>query len=125
MKVFDGIRARPDAVGEERLSLGDMVWEWLVIGHVEPKFSWDTDGPKFFLDAGTFGVLGIQIMQAVARTQGLATCSGCGIPYMREGRRPQLGRRNYCPSCGTRAALRDAQRERRAKQRGSDGQAKG
>jgi len=108
-------RSRENGFEDERLGLGDIVSQWLLMSRIEPRFTWDLDGPRFQLDTGTFGVLGIQLMEAITRSQGLSTCSGCGIPYMREGRRPQRGRRNYCPSCGTKAALRDAQRERRSK----------
>jgi hypothetical protein len=77
-------------------------------------FSWRSS-PKFNLVAGTFGELGLQIMQAASRGQTLAVCSGCGNPYMRQGRKPQSGRRNYCPRCGVKASRRDAQRQRRTR----------
>ena len=109
-------------LAEARLMLGDCLWFWLRMSDVRPKFAWDPE-PQFFLDSGTFGQLGIQLMQAVSHAHGLAICSGCGNPYMRKGRKPQAGRRNYCPDCGITAALRDAQRERRAKKREGDGKA--
>jgi curved DNA-binding protein CbpA/DNA-directed RNA polymerase subunit RPC12/RpoP len=50
-----------------------------------------------------------------------ATCSACGTVYSRVGRRPQKGRRNYCPDCGSAAAHRDRQRDYRSRRvRGSD-----
>jgi DNA-directed RNA polymerase subunit RPC12/RpoP len=103
------------------LTLGDFLWFWLRMSGTRPKFVWDPE-PKFYLECGTFGEIGVQIMQAVSNAQGLTICSGCGRAYMRKGRKPQEGRRNYCPECGTRAALKDAQRQRRARKRQTDGE---
>ena len=108
-------------LGDATLMLGDFLWFWLRISDVRPKFSWDPE-PRFFLQAGVFGELGIQIMQAVSHAHGLAICSGCGNAYMRKGRKPQSGRRNYCSDCGLKVARRDSQRVRRQKLRGDHGQ---
>ena len=109
-----------------RLYCADLGWAWMDLANIKPKLDWG-DGiqaPRLYLwpIPFAFGALGLQLAQAVTRSHGLAICSGCGNPYVRSRTRPQAGRRNYCPDCGTRAALRDAQRERRAKQRGDHGQ---
>lgn len=80
------------------------------IGDVSPMLRFDKGSPtiSFFTDA--FGALALQLIQALSRSQGLTICSSCGLPYARFGRKVQAGRRNYCPSCGQKAALRDAQR---------------
>ncbi len=107
-----------------RDAISDIVWEWLRLGGTQPAMKWDESGPHFVLWASTFGNLAIQLMQTVTRSNGIALCSACGLPYAREGRRVQTGWRNYCPACGRSAALRDAknaQRERKRVERESQG----
>jgi hypothetical protein len=103
--------------------LGEYASMWLRMSGIRPRLDWYGGEQEFYLEGGVIGELGLQILQAVTNSSRLAVCSGCGLPYLRQGRRPQEGRRNYCPDCGVRAALRDAQRERRAKMRRTDGQA--
>ena len=49
--------------------------------------------------------------------RGVAICDGCFRSYVREGRAPQRGRRNFCPDCGLKAAQRLAKRDQRARPR--------
>jgi hypothetical protein len=103
--------------------LADLINEWLLLGDVRPRLLWE-EGAGITFDAGTFGAMAVQLMQAVSRTNGLAICSSCGLPYMRTGRKAPQGRRNYCPDCGLGAAMRDAQRAHRQRKRKGDGEAK-
>lgn len=99
---------------------------WLAVGGVHPEISTEKDPPEIVFKVGTFGAIGMQIMQAVSRTQGIALCSSCGTPYPRHGRRVQAGRRNYCDKCGRPAALRDAQRNYAIRKKGGiDGTTQG
>jgi len=68
-----------------------------------------------------FGLLAIQLLLAIARAEGLATCAGCGAPFV-SSRQPLAGkrvgrtiaRRNYCRDCRDRKIpLRDAARDYR------------
>ena len=68
-------------------------------------------------EVNLFGHLTLQLMTAMARTEGLGLCSGCGESYVITGNRPNPNRRSYCPQCGRRAALRDAAREYRRRKR--------
>ncbi len=72
---------------------------WLQWGGVVPLFFLDRQRGHFELVGSTFGALAIQLMFAVSQRQSLALCSGCGTPYLREGKRAQAGRRNFCPPC--------------------------
>jgi hypothetical protein len=103
--------------------LADLINEWLLLGDVRPRLLWE-EAAGITFDSDTFGALAIQLMQAASRTNGLAICSSCGMPYMRTGRKAPAGRRNYCPNCGMSAALRDAQRAHRQRKRKGDGEAK-
>jgi hypothetical protein len=64
------------------------------------------------------------VVFAIARTDGLAVCTACGRAYSPLKRRPQSGRRNYCPDCKN-ARWRDSKRDQRARKanarRGTDG----
>ena len=71
-----------------------------------------------------YGTLAYQLMIAVARTDGLATCCACGKSYIITGRRPNPDRRNYCHSCGKAAADRDAARDYRRRKKLGDANAK-
>ncbi len=49
----------------------------------------------------------MSVAQVVSNAKGLLQCDGCGNYYVRRGRKPAAGRRNYCPACGKKAAKRD------------------
>ena len=46
-----------------------------------------------------FAAIALQLMLAVAGADSLFTCSGCGLPYIRETKRPKAGNANYCGGC--------------------------
>lgn len=85
---------------------------------IVPLLSFKDGSPTMVFSTSTFGGLVLQLTQALSRSQGLTICASCGLPYSRFGRKVQAGRRNYCPSCGPRAALRDAQRAYALRKRG-------
>jgi hypothetical protein len=62
---------------------------------------WHMDSPAPeppVFGASTFGILGIQLALTISRTV-VVVCSNCQTRYMREGRAPQVGRRNFCGDC--------------------------
>jgi len=95
--------------------LARSIGEWLRMGEVEPLFTWPESGPAIGFIGTTFGTLAAQLMFVVSKSQALAVCSGCGQPYLRRGKKPQRGRRNFCPSCGEKTASRLRKRDQRAK----------
>ena len=61
--------------------------------------------------------LAVRLAFAAAAGKGFWVCSNCGSPYA-PPRRPQRGRRNYCPGCQEKGVpKRDAAREYRARKR--------
>lgn len=85
----------------------------------------DTVGELVFQDAiGTsswpglslFGALTMQLLAAASGSR-FSMCSACGRSFVPRRRKPAFGRRRYCPSCGRRAALRDAKADYRSKLR--------
>jgi hypothetical protein len=104
----------------ERPYLAMALERWLELGNVRPTFNWRHEAPAVvlepsFFDGWTFGALAVEILMAVAKAHTLAVCSGCGAVYLREGRRPKPGQRNFCPECQGRVAPRLRKRAERAR----------
>ena len=77
---------------------------------------------------GFLPVLWFQVAQAITGTSGVFICDGCGLPYIRTGRKPQSGRRQFCPPCseggkGSRRLHKRMKRERPKDAGGKVGQA--
>lgn len=101
--------------GWRRVVLMESINEWLHIGDVRPSVVWFEHEPSFrFFESTPFGTLGVQLLLAATRRQGLAVCSECATPYFRKKRAPKKGFRNYCDECGVNAAWRHASRDKRA-----------
>ncbi len=98
----------------QRGLLGMMIDRWLHGADIRPTFQWGGSGPRIALIAQTFGMLGVQLMFAVSKSQGLAVCDGCGQTYIREGRKPQRGRMNFCNLCGEPVGAKLRKRKQRA-----------
>jgi hypothetical protein len=102
----------------DRFNLGNEVkTTWLMHGGVKPGIGWRDDELRIVLRGfGLYGALAAQLALAVGKAGELYECSGCDQLYGRdpEGRRPQKGRRNYCPACRARGLpVRDAARDYR------------
>jgi len=105
-----------EQVRQGRDVLAQLVDAWLDLGAVRLRFEWD-ERPEFGITGwGLFGAIATQLMLAVARSDGLAACTGCGMPYA-PTQKPKAGKRNYCPGCRSTARFRDAKRTQRLKER--------
>ncbi|MBI2304633.1 MAG: hypothetical protein HYU86_07805 [Chloroflexi bacterium] len=95
---------------------------WLSLANARPCLVHNGQHVIFALGGGgTYTALAVQLMLAVTRSQDLILCSGCGHPYLREGRRPKSGQRNYCPDCHEKGVpARERKRAQRMRQRGED-----
>ena len=91
-------RCAGQPVEEQRRLLAACVEEWLALGRPILRLSWSERMPQISIAAGTFGLLASQLAAAVMGRSRMAWCSECGNPYSPE-RKPQTGRRNYCPDC--------------------------
>jgi len=113
--------APAETVDEQRQLVAAFIREWLWFGSVRLHFQWNRRGVQvgfggIVLAYGLFGALAVQLVLIVSRSDGVAFCHGCGQPYAPR-RRPKARQRNYCSSCGRKAAVRDAvkaYRDRRA-----------
>lgn len=104
-------------VSEQRSLVARFLREWLWIAGVKVDFQWTSQGPQIGLGGlglhfGLFGALIVQLVLVVSNSEGMAFCSSCGQPYIPK-RRPKSRQRSYCPSCGHKAAVRDAVRAHR------------
>ena len=99
---------------EEKSLLMVVVNTLVIMAELQINLTWSLKRPEWDLvpDGSLFGALVCQLAFAVAVTEAVATCTSCGRPYSPK-RKPQVGRRNYCPTCGARAAKRDHARGRR------------
>jgi len=106
--------------GLHRSSLKTFVGVWLADAGIRLDLvKLDQGNPAFtFSGSGVFGAIGLQLLQAITANN-LAVCSGCGKPYLREGRKPQAGRRNYCHEC-SKVAGRFRMRALRSRQAGGN-----
>lgn len=108
----------------ERALLANEINNWLRWGRVVPYLEWlRSRSPTFALavdapltaGSGLFAALAVSLALTAAAAHGLALCSSCGDPYT-PARKPQSGRRHYCPACGRRAAWRESKRRNKAKE---------
>lgn len=104
-----------------RFYLGNVLLEWLAWGNVRPALDWPVvnEAPSLSFTGGTFGILGIQLLFAIAGAHSVAICSGCGVPYLRKYK-PRPDRRNFCLKCGEKTASRLRQRDYQQKRRTTD-----
>ncbi len=95
---------------------------WLLLAGARPQCTARKGGIDLGLsgDPSTklAGELGIQLMKAISRVEGLALCAECGVPFIPR-RRPVPGEDRYCKNCGLRAAWRAAARRGRQKSKHS------
>jgi hypothetical protein len=66
------------------------------------EFTFTQQGaPKLEISTGLgfFPAVWFEIAQSLCSAHGLAQCDGCGRHYVRHGRKPKGGQRNFCPDC--------------------------
>jgi hypothetical protein len=92
-----------------------IIHQWLSRVVVMPFLDWeDPKHPTIRLGNGRLpAAIALELLFIAARTDGLAICAACGIPYVPR-RRPRAGERTYCRDCGRKTAVRDAARRYRA-----------
>ena len=102
-------------VDVECLQLARVLNEWVSLGNVRPRISWRSAGsPEIHLvGPNLFSAIALQLTFAVAGSDGVAVCSGCGRAHL-PSRRGRTEQRNYCSDCREHGVpLRDAQRDYR------------
>jgi hypothetical protein len=115
--------------GFNQNELGQCVQAWLDAARIGPRLTWSNRerryrvsfSPLRFWYPNLFSHLAMELMLAVADVGRLAVCFGCGREYAPSKRRPAEGRRNFCESCGRKAAVRLAVRRFRSRARQEQG----
>lgn len=104
---------------EPELILSEFVSSWLRFARPEIRFLWSAkQRPMLQLEpGGVLGAIGLQLAQALARTDGLSLCDGCGTGYTPR-RESRAGQRRFCNTCRANrvpqlAAERDYRKRRR------------
>jgi hypothetical protein len=115
----------------KNLRVADVVWDYdletqrhylaaiinsQLASKVRLRITWE-QSLQVSLDTGLgfIGVLWLQLAQMVTGKIGLYVCDGCGALYVRTGRKPQEGRKNFCDICreGDKASKRLYAQEKR------------
>ncbi len=108
----------PNAVGDSCRRVAGRVNTWLRLASVQPGLHWEDPQRRAeirWVGGGTFGILAAQLLLATSHSHSLATCTGCGSPYVRRQRAPQRGKGNFCAACGPTVAARLRKRRQRAR----------
>ena len=132
LSAISGLRSEPptfpsaewELIGGAEVSSREEGWAalnaalevWIAAGGVQlvPRLT-NGRGMRFRGD-GLYAAIGLEVMRValMERAGPVAICSNCGLPYVREQRRPSPNKRNYCTrqEC-QRARWRDAKRATR------------
>lgn len=108
-------------VADQKFLLGMIVDSILYLSGARLVFTWASGEPEISISPGgsLFAALASQLTFAVARSEGIALCAACSSPYIPR-RKPQVGRRHYCPNCGSTAAKRDHARRKKIERRSGE-----
>lgn len=115
-RYLDQLTAPRNARAQLRLEISR---EWLP--NCGFSMRWNRERARFELEIDYRGAMmnavGMQLALTISNSDSLYICSGCGEPYARsrDKRRPKPGESNFCDNCGTEAALRQADKRRKAK----------
>jgi DNA-directed RNA polymerase subunit RPC12/RpoP len=73
---------------------------------------YQADQPRLHLSSGKgfLSAVWTEIAQLLCQAKGIYHCDECGAFYVREGRKPQRGRKNYCPKCGMNSGYKASKR---------------
>jgi hypothetical protein len=106
-----------------RTHLQILIRRLIEICRIRPRFFWNEQTSSWQIDLDSEGsainlpaLMVIELIVTIADKDGFAICSSCHRAYIPE-RRPDPTRRNYCPTCRSSAAARDASRDYRERNR--------
>ena len=111
-------RELPTTVENYWREFNSLLFGYVYQASVKVSIEYSGRPPEIRFDAGTYGLLAVQLAIAIGRVGDVAVCSGCRKPYIREGRRPQRNRRNWCVDCQTTVAARRRKRDQRTRKAG-------
>ena len=104
------------------MGLSEAVDQWLTEADAgRLRVSWLGNArPSIDLELGSaplFGAIGLELLFAVGKSDGLQFCTNCAVPFF-PNRQASRGTRRYCPACQeAKVGQRDAARDYRARKK--------
>ncbi len=105
-------------IAVQRFFLASSVNGWLQGSDVTLWLAWDREKhPSLNVDTGwgCFQRMWVELAQCLAGARELCICDMCHQLYVRYDRKPQKGRKNYCPECRSKNAKQRAYAEQKKK----------
>lgn len=100
----------------QRFFLASSVNGWLSGSDVTLWLKWDKEQrPRMNIDTGwgCFQKMWVELAQCLAGVRQLCVCDKCNQLYVRYDRKPQKGRKNYCPTCRSKNAKQKVYAEKK------------
>ncbi len=116
---FSGIEENFN-LSDQKFIISSSISRYLnIVGAPSLRVYWKTGKPelRIFAGYGFIRVVWLRIAQTITGAKGLYFCDGCGDPYFRHKRKPQEGRKQFCPDCseGGRGSRRLCERAKRSR----------
>lgn len=135
--IIDAAIAKPERITSTGEPLTTAVQKILDIANIRPVVRWSVE-KGFWIGIGSpektradgsqtpcglFVAIATHLAVSLSRSDGLATCSGCGLPYSLADGRPRTGANQFCAECrATGVPEKIRQRRRRARARAEETQ---
>jgi hypothetical protein len=103
--------SRFDTIEKQKKELMNYINIEMLNHRVKFYIDWQGEVPELKIGStlGFLSAVWFQLMQTITK-QAICCCNGCGKVYVRNGRKPQAGRNNYCDICGIAGARSDYER---------------
>ncbi|ADQ05193.1 hypothetical protein Calow_1647 [Caldicellulosiruptor owensensis OL] len=101
----------------QRFFLISTVNGWLEATGTTLWLEWGKESyPTLYIDTGwgCFSKIWVELAQCLSNAKQLCVCDLCHQPYIRKDRKPQKGRKNYCPTCRSKNAKQRVYAQKRA-----------
>ena len=98
-----------------------LTWDIAANAASMERQQWPPQARLVFEGGGLFGLLTVQLLMVLTRSDELVICSACGAPFL-PGRRRRAGERCYCTPCRASGATQREWWRARARMRKTNGE---